>query len=341
MRPYRILAPAALLAAVLLTACFGGDPIPDQSEYLEQIHVLEEERNALERMLVTPGSLIPDPVCILCFGGAYSSVFETAFPILEKSGFPATVLVREGSLPGQEGMMSADQANTLLEAGWEFVPAGSADIPAVREGDLSPDWLTDLDQTLAALEALGFPAPSCYAFASDGYDPVADQTLADRGIAVALHRWSSDAIRTQKLNAYDLTIFGGAINDGNSVYRIGGATVFAGSSTAQLDVQTACAEKGVIAVCTGQVLERVSADQQNVNCTVTKFKTMLSDIAQYQASVGLRVTTFAEACTYKRDFESDLDQRQAEFDDFCIRAQARIDEIDQELSEIMRKMLNE
>ncbi len=340
MRHHRIIAP--IVAAIVLTGCAAETPLPDRSDTQAQIRILGEERSTLLQQIAgLETALTPDPVCILCFNGAYPSLPETAFPILESSGYPATVIVTTDTLPGGEGMMTPDQAKELLTAGWEFVPSVAADVPPIADGALNPAWIAELDQTLAALRELELPAPSCYAFAPDSYNPLTDQALADRGLTAVLHRWSSSKIETQKLAEYQMELYGGAISDGNPVYRIGGATICAGTSTAQLNVQNACDQKMVIAVCTGQVKRSVPAADQNLDCTVNKFEMMLEDVAEYGDQWGLRVLTFSETCRYKHDFEADLDRRQAEYDAFCQQARARIDEIEQEISALMKQALKE
>lgn len=343
MRHLRILAP--LLAAVLLTTACGADPTPDADELSavkKQIRLLEQERSDLKKQIIEPSfSLHPDPVCILCFDGAYASVGEIAFPLLQEFDYPAVITVRPDTLPGEDGMITTDQARELIAAGWEFIPAGDLDIPVNLDGQLNPDWISDLDRTLANFRTIGLPAPSCFAFASDTYDPLADQALADRGFTAALHRWSDSTIRNEKLEAYGIDALGREISDGNPVYRIGGATICAGESTAQTNVRAACAENAVAAVCTGQVKTEVPDDDRNMDCTESKYRMMLGDIAAYAEEYGLRLLTFSEVCRYRRDSEEQLDERQAEYEAFCLSAKARMDEIEQEIAAILRQRLEE
>lgn len=340
MSHHHIIAP--LLAAIVLSGCTAEVSLPDLSDTNAQIRILDEERTTLQKQIAElQTTLTPDPVCVLCFDGAYPSVYETAYPLLESYGYPAVVILTTDTLPGKEGMMTADQADTLIGAGWEFIPSVSADIPPVADGAPNPDWLGRLDQTLAALQNLNLPAPSCYAFAPDSYDPLADQPLADRGLAVLLHRWSGSEIENEKLAAYQMTLYGTAISAADPVYRVGGATICADTSAAQEAVRIACGENAVIAVCTGQMKRSVPAADQKIDCTESKYRTMLRDIADYGDRWGLRILTFSETCRYKQEFEAELAGRQADSDAFCQQAQARIAEIEREISALMKQSLED
>lgn len=330
---------AVVMLSLPLTACDRKDTAqPDRSDIEARLKELDQERKTLVKMIKNAALPSPDPVCVLCFDGACLSLAENAFPMLSEAGYPAAVAVRDGTLPGQPGMITADQAAELVKAGWEFIPSGSADIPVVSDGALNPDWTADLDATLAAFAALGLPAPSCYAFAPDSYNPLADSALSERSITVALHRWSSEN-RESGLKALGLTLFGGSVAGSGPVYRIGGATVVAGASSAQLDVQNACAENAVVAVCTGQLLEEVPPEEESVSCTVSKYSLVLQDLTAYGEEYGLRVMTFSAACAYKRDFEDSLDEQEAEYEEFCRKANERIAEIDGETSVLLEQML--
>lgn len=342
MKYFRIFA-AVLAAALLLSACDAKQQtLRDHSEARAQISQLDQERLTLEQKVDDlRASLNPDPVCVLCFEGAYSSVYDTAYPMLSAAGVPAVVILGSNTLPGLEGMMSSDQAKELLNAGWEFIPAGSAVADSVKDGAPNPAWIADLDHMLAAMKLSGLPEPSGCAFAPDSYNPLIDQTLSDRGITTALHRWSGGKIQEEKLESYGMTPYGGEITGENPVYRIGGTAIFAASSAHLTDIQSACEEYAVIAVTTRQLLYSVPAADQRLDCSSGKYQTLLSELAARGEAEGLRVLTFTGACEYKRGFESDLDKRRADFDAFLKKAQARHAEIEEEIASLMRQMLQD
>ena len=119
---------AADHATILMYHRFGEDKYPSTNVRLEQfdehLEILSDERYAVMPLddivdhLMT-GKSLPDRTVAITIDDAYLSVYEEAFPRLQKYGFTATVFVATQPVDrGLRGYMSWDQLREIQAAGF-------------------------------------------------------------------------------------------------------------------------------------------------------------------------------------------------------------------------------
>lgn len=339
-----------LLLFTLLLGCLWGcgkKETVDYGRYQQDIARLQAEIDELQAEIDEPlAGLTPNPVTVIGLSGAYESVYTYVFPLLQKAGMPGVVVLEDGRMPGEEGMMTLDQAKEMISAGWEFALGDCGEIVLLDQSGEAPsgEWKAYLDDCLSTMQNLGLPTPITFCFGLDRYHPAAEQALADRGIKVIRHSFSDTnsqalKVREELYAKYQIEMYGRAVADSGLVYRVGGALIRADGSTAQLNVETAIKQKAVVSVAAGRVLPSVT--DHITDCTLEKFTLMVSSLMDYRKKYGLEVMTFSGMYDYKTGFESDLDHRIAEYDAMAAELQAEIEKRRTQIEQLMKEMLEE
>jgi peptidoglycan/xylan/chitin deacetylase (PgdA/CDA1 family) len=118
---------------------------------------------------------LPRRPILLTFDDGYATVFETAFPVLQRAGFVATIFIVTGQINGtnvwdaderQQRLLSAEQIRALHGAGFEIQ---SHTVNHARLPDVSADVaFSELVDSRTDLERLlGVPVRViCYPFAA-------------------------------------------------------------------------------------------------------------------------------------------------------------------------------
>lgn len=131
---------------------------------------------------------LPRRPILLTFDDGYATVFETAFPVLERAGFVATIFVVTGQINGtnewdpderRQRLLSADQIRALHSAGFEIQ---SHTVNHARLPDVSPDVAFSelLDSRTDLERMLGAPVRViCYPFAA--HNPSVETLAASAG----------------------------------------------------------------------------------------------------------------------------------------------------------------
>jgi len=120
--------PDAVLVPIILYHRIGKSPIDSQyyvppekfEEQMKLLHDWEYTVIPVETLVnaITDGADLPPRPVIITFDDGDISVYETAFPILQKYGLTGVVYIVNNYM-GTEGYMSAEQIKELVAAGWE------------------------------------------------------------------------------------------------------------------------------------------------------------------------------------------------------------------------------
>ncbi|MGM9681429.1 MAG: hypothetical protein ACI3XR_07985 [Eubacteriales bacterium] len=347
---FPILTAFLLTLSVLLSGCefgFQKEESVGYDAYQKKISSLQAQIDELQAQIDEPmAELTPGAIAVVGLGGAYASVYTYVYPLLQKAGIPAVVVLEDGRMPGEDGMMTMDQAKELISAGWEFALGDSSEIQLLKDTGMEPtaEWLTYLDDSLAVMQNLGLPTPTTFCFGQNRYHPAAEQALADRGFKVIRHCFSDETtealkVREELYSVYGIEMYGRNLSDSGLIYRIGGAIVRADASTAQLNVETAIRQRAAVSIAVGRVLPTV--EDRNSDCTLEKFTLMVNNLLEYQKSYDLQILTFTGMYDYKAAFEEDLDNRTAEYEAQSAALQAEIDKIKGQIEKLMQEMMEE
>jgi peptidoglycan/xylan/chitin deacetylase (PgdA/CDA1 family) len=92
----------------------------DFREHLDYLRNNDFSVIALDTMLETlkAGQQLPDKAVAITFDDGYSSIYDTAFPMLQEYGFPFTLFLSTGPINnGQSNYMNWDQIKEMADAG--------------------------------------------------------------------------------------------------------------------------------------------------------------------------------------------------------------------------------
>jgi len=120
--------PGAVVVPILLYHRIDVSPIDSQyyvvpekfEAQMKLLHDWEYTVIPVELLVdaINEGAVLPPRPVVITFDDGDISVYETAFPILQKYGLTGVVYI-VGNYMGTEGYMSADQIKELVAVGWE------------------------------------------------------------------------------------------------------------------------------------------------------------------------------------------------------------------------------
>jgi len=151
------------------------------------------------------GGTLPEKPFVITFDDGYVDNYTTAFSILEKYGFTATVFMVTSYINGK-GFLSWDQLKELVAKGWE-IQSHTTSHPYLTKVD-SSTVINELQLSKELLEkGLGRPV-NYFAYPFGDFNPTVIQALKDTGywMAVTTERgWanvSADAWQVQRVYCY-------------------------------------------------------------------------------------------------------------------------------------------
>lgn len=113
---------------------------------------------ALDVMLdaITSGSQLPDKAVAITFDDGYSSIYDTAFPMLKEYDFPFTLFLSTGPINNkQRGYMDWDQVKEMSDAG-VIIANHLVEHPYMltrHQGESDSDWIERLRRELLQAES--------------------------------------------------------------------------------------------------------------------------------------------------------------------------------------------
>lgn len=153
-----------------------------QMAYLKNNGYQSISLEQLYKAFYQEGSLPAKPF-VITFDDGYADNYTTAFPILTKYGFQATVFMVTSYINGQ-GFMSWDQLKELDASGWE-IGGHTVSHPYLTKMD-SLAMLSELKSSKVLLEKeLGHPI-NCFAYPYGDRDGNVIQALKDTGYLIAV-----------------------------------------------------------------------------------------------------------------------------------------------------------
>ncbi len=319
------------LAAVAILLClFGCDGKKtdkgdyDETEAIEDIAELEKRRNELlnEKKSIT-SVMQSRPITILCFDSIDDSIYDVLYPMMRNHGYPGVIVLKEGALPGDEGMLSVSQLSELLSVGWELALGDNGKRGTKDPQKISSDELAAyIDKRLGQIESLGLARPTTFCFTDGYYDPKYDAVIAEKGFKVLRHFGEGDG-----------NIFATALS--KPVWKVGSDYVHAGDTIAQANIETSIRNCAIMALTTGKV-EKI-AEITSIDCNEAKYLIVLDTLSNYAKLSDYSVETFSSAYEYRKNFEENYVDNEKELEVIVAEIDAQIAEIDAEISELMKQ----
>lgn len=165
---------------------FGEDNIPSTNIRMEQFrahleYLQEGDFQVIDIQqaydFLTRGTELPEKAVLITVDDAYLSVYEEAFPLLQKYNFPFTVFVATDPVDqGLAGYMNWEQMREMQTAGVSFAnhSATHNSLLMRRESESRRDWLArveaDIDKSMGRLNQELSPVSGMFAYPYGEYD---------------------------------------------------------------------------------------------------------------------------------------------------------------------------
>ena len=184
-------------AVVLMYHRFGENRYPATNIKVEQFEaqlaLLENEDFSVVPLAdllaaLTDGKSLPPKTVVITIDDAYRSVYEVAYPLLQRYGFPFTVFVATEPVDtGLPDYMSWDQMREMARNGASFANHGASHNSAIErlEGESDKDRikrvLADVGQGRTRLAEELEPVPNVFAYPYGEYDGTIAELLQTAG----------------------------------------------------------------------------------------------------------------------------------------------------------------
>lgn len=152
---------------------------------------------------------VPDKAVVITFDDGWRAVYTTAYPILKKYGFPATIFIYTDFIsPGNKMALTWDMMREMSAGGIDIQVHSKTheqDIPWKRDAETEQDYMKRLDNELL------FPKK------------LAEQQIGKRikYIAYPYGQFNDTLIQSARKAGYEggLTVFGATVNDGEVIRK--------------------------------------------------------------------------------------------------------------------------
>ncbi len=173
---------AVLLIVLLVLAVAEKPKTQRQEEIRSRVAPLEQERDRLiaKRDAMQQSFILQTnhPATEhLIFLELDSRIYSEIFPKLQKIDAVGTLGLSPGNFPGDRGMLTREEFNELLEAGWDTC------LICGETGDFA-SWDRDMTQRL---EQAGLDKPGTVYFARECFDPAQREEILGCGYRIAVH----------------------------------------------------------------------------------------------------------------------------------------------------------
>lgn len=233
---------ALAVAASIASMLNEKNNINAKSETIIKINSLQQERNNLYSRLALfqnerGETDIGGASVFLCFDYADRNLYEIIYPTLSYHGFRGIFTFQPDTAPSDDGLISLEQYNELIGAGWEAAVKYSED--------------TDIAQTKARFEELGISFPQIMVFDTGQYSADMASTLTDLGITVCITENTDD----------------------DGIVKIPSEAVTYSSTSEKLRVNKVINDATSLVLRTGRVMRYV--EERNRDCDLEKYEETL------------------------------------------------------------------
>lgn len=232
-------------------------------------------------------------------------LYTDMYPLTQEYQVTGVLALSQEQFPDQEGKISREQFNELINNGWSYCLSWSG------EGDLSV-WLTGMQEQL---KAAGLAMPEVLYFQSGAYSMEADSIIQGFGISIAVHHGEEDL-------PYIIT------ESEEGIWHPGS---YPWNTSGIRDVIDGLVNDG------GNLAFTVSFNQEKDIYKDQSFRIMLEYIADYRANEQLLVTDFLNARSCMQNAENGNVELKTELETKKAEIQLQIEELKQQIEEIYSK----
>lgn len=233
-------------------------PLTVKKEQIEQ--KLEELENAYEK------SKAPNAITQVLFTEMDEQVYSLCYPIMQEYEYVGILALSPTEFPGEEGCMTVEQFQELMNAGWKICITWQNDTEV-------NNWLTNLQNKMTVL---GIEQGQTMYFPQGTYNAELDATLQDLGFSIAV------ISKTEEETPLQLQYEEG-------VWHVGAVGLM--SSKPRLWLREAVAQDANIAFLVGFQLETELFNERS-------FRSMLNCFDEYEATEELVITDVDVAKEY-------------------------------------------
>lgn len=246
---------------------------------------------------------------ILLFADIDRTVYTEIFPKMKEYGFIGVLALSGEQIPGQEGCISKEQFDELMEAGWQCCTKWERNMTA-RE------WKESVDKLVAET---GITRPSAVYFPQGAYDSKLDNYLSSQGITIVVHHGEEGLSLTLPENGETLW-HPGAIpwHQDGSRWELSGVVT----------------ERGNMVFVTG-------LDSTEEEYSESGYISMLEDAKGYCESGELMVTDLKTACEYRGNLEDSQEGLSQNFEEKKAELDEQIEEVDRQIDGVTQKYVKE
>lgn len=283
----------------------------------EEIRLLEEENKNLKENYESKSRRTPQVV--LCFGQMDSDLYDEVYPLLQKYGYKGVFIMKEGKVPGEDGVITKEQYNTLIESGWQAVMGGTdafdlAD--SVQDSSILIKWKEYLTWYIMRLVEAGIEVPDTYCFEEKEYQKDCDAILQDCGFKIANHYG-------EKRDIYEKV----RVSE-SEVFMVGSIKIKNGESEVQSSLEQILESGAFLAVTADEVSDIVN--DASVGCSIQKYRKLLEFLDSGDGS-SLKVSTFQELYSGENEMTESSKKELEKIQERQEEIQQRIDRLKEQI----------
>ena len=282
-----------------------------QEELYEQRRPLTVKQEQLEQELETlekeyEKSKAPNAVVQVLFTELDEQVYSLCYPIMQEYGYTGTLAVSAEQFPGEEGCMTVDQFQELIDAGWGICITWQTEAAANQ-------WWANLQNKLTVL---GVESGEVLYFPKGTYSADLDATIQNLGFTIAVISKADEETPLQ-------------LQYEEGVWHVGAVGLM--SSKPRLWLREAVAQDAELAYLVGFELEEELYNENS-------FRSMLNCFDEYEATEELIVTNIDEAREHYHSRISGVDPEiESQYQEKKAALEAELSEVKEQLKEIDAK----
>ena len=263
---------------------------------------LQQELDAIEKNYEKSKS--PNAVVQVIFTELNELVYSQCYPIMQEYEYTGTLLLSDTQLPGQEGCMSIEQFQELIDAGWEVAITW-------KDGVAAKQWWTNLQNRLTVLGVKNEPV---LYFPKGSYRAELDTTIQELGFTIAVVNKGEEEQPLQ-------------LQHEEGIWHVGAVGMM--TSKPRLWLREAVAQDANLAYLIGFALDKEMYNEKS-------FRSMLHCFDEYEATEELVTTNIVEAREHFRnrsvgvapEIESQYQEKKAALEKELAEVKKKLEEID-------------